>query len=112
MALAKCGADVAITYHKSGSDVAQEIAEMGRKAPLFQLDATDSTQVNQVFRDAAAALGGKIDILVNNAGGLINRILIPEMTDDFWYQVIDVNLSSTFYCVRAVSPFMPDGGQI
>jgi len=112
LALAKAGADVAITYHENDSDVAKQIEAMGRKAPVFQLDATDSKQVNHVFNEAAEALGGKIDILVNNTGGLIGRVLIPEMSDQFWYQVIDVNLSSTFFCVRAVSPFMPDGGQI
>lgn len=112
LALAEAGADVVITYHVNTSDVVEKIKAMGRKAIEYQLDVTDSAQVKQVFEDAAAAMGGKIDILVNNAGGLIGRVLIPEMTDEFWHQVIDVNLNSTFYCVRAVSPLMPDGGQI
>ena len=107
LALAKCGADVAITYFEGDLETAKAIEEMGRKAPVFQLDATDSDQVNQVISGAAAALGGKIDILVNNAGGLVGRVHIPEMSDEFWYKVIDVNLSSAFCCTRAVSPFMP-----
>ena len=112
LALAKCGADVAITYFEGDLEIAKTIEAMGRKAPVFQLDATNTDQVNRVIADAAAALGGKIDILVNNAGGLVGRVQIPEMSDEFWHKVIDVNLSSAFYCTRAVSPFMPDGGQI
>jgi len=112
LALAKCGADVAIAYFDCDLEIARTIEAMGCKAPAFQLDATDSEQVNRVVSDAAAALGGKIDILVNNAGGLIGRVPIPEMKDEFWRKVIDVNLTSTFYCTRAVSRYMPDGGQI
>ena len=110
--MSECGADVAITYFESDLEIANTIETMGRKAPVFHLDATDPAQVNQVIPDAATALGGKIDILVNNAGGLIGRVHIPEMSDEFWHTVIDVNLSSAFYCTRAVSPYMPDGGQI
>jgi 3-oxoacyl-[acyl-carrier protein] reductase len=34
------------------------------------------------------------------------------MEDEHWHQVIDVNLSSAFYCTRAVLPFMKNGGSI
>lgn len=112
LALAKCGADVAITYFQGDLEIIKTIEAMGCKAPAFLLDATDSAQVNQVISDAAKALGGKIDILVNNVGGLVGRVHIPEMTDEFWHKVIDVNLSSAFYCIRAVSPYMPECGQI
>jgi len=112
LTLAKCGADVAITYFNEDLAIVKTIEDMGRKVPVFHLDATDTDQVNKVFADAAAALGGKIDILVNNAGGLVGRVPIPEMSDEFWCKVIDVNLTSAFKCTRAVSPFMPDGGQI
>lgn len=112
LALAKSGADVAITYFDSDLSIVKDIEAMGRKAPAFHLDATDSDQVNRVVSDAAAALGGKIDILINNAGGLIGRVMIPEMKDEFWDKVITINLTSAFYCIRAVSHYMPDGGQI
>lgn len=112
LALAKSGADVAITYFDSDLGIVKDIEALGRKAPVFQLDATDSAQVNQVVADAATALGGKIDILINNAGGLIGRVPVPEMEDEFWQKVITINLTSAFYCIRAVSAHMPDGGQI
>jgi 3-oxoacyl-[acyl-carrier protein] reductase len=34
------------------------------------------------------------------------------MDDALWHQIIDENLSSAFYCTRAVLPLMNDGGRI
>lgn len=110
--LARCGADVALTFfsHKEeGDETAKAIEEMGRKAFAFQLDATDSEQVNQVVAQAAEALGGHIDILMNNAGHLVGRSPIIEMSDEHWHKTIDVNLSSAFYCTRATLPYMNTG---
>lgn len=112
LALARCGADVALTYYahkREGQETAAAIQRMGRKAIAFQLDATDSEQVNDVVAQAAQALGGHIDILMNNAGHLVGRSSIADMTDDHWYKTINVNLTSTFFCTRAVLPFMNTG---
>ena len=112
LAFARCGADVALTYYShqnEGESTADAIKRMGRKAYAFQLDATDSSQVNQVVVRAAEALGGHIDILMNNAGHLVGRSTIADMTDEHWFQTINVNLTSTFFCTRAVLPFMSRG---
>lgn len=46
-----------------------------------------------------------LDVLVNNAG--ISHIgLLMDMTDEEWNRVIRTNLSSVFYCCRAVVPKM------
>lgn len=114
-ALAMCGAELAITYfshQKAAENTAALIRERGGRVHIFQLDATDSGQVNQVVAEAANAMGGRIDILVNNAGHLIGRVPIAEMSDEHWHKVIDTNLSSTFYVTRAALPFMPNGGRI
>lgn len=109
LALAKCGAEVAITYLNDDRGAAEEIRAMGKKCSSLYLDATNSAEVNQVFAQAAEELGGHIDILINNAGHLVGRVSIAEMTDDFWRKVIDVNLTTAFYCSRAVIPFMNTG---
>lgn len=112
LALARAGADVALTYYsrpEQGEQTAQEIRALGRQAIVLQLDATDSAQVNAVLRQAAEDLGGHIDILVNNAGHLVGRVPIAEMTDAHWHQVIAVNLDSMFYCSRGVLPYMNAG---
>ena len=114
--LAKCGATVAITYYShdvEARETVNTIKEAGCKAEMFQLDATNSTQVTEIVAQVAEFLGGKIDILVNNAGHLVSRTKIDEMSDEHWHQVIDVNLSSAFYCTREALKYMNgDGGRI
>lgn len=112
LALARCGAEVAVTYfshQQEGEETVKMIEGMGGKAYAFKLDATDSAQVNQVVDRVAETLGGHIDILINNAGHLIGRSTIEEMSDEHWHKIMDVNLSSTFYCTRAVLPYMNTG---
>ncbi len=114
-ALAACGAKVALTYYShqdAATDTVRQITDAGGEAVAFQLDATDSTQASRVVQQAAEALGGRLDILVNNAGHLVRRSLIQDMDDMLWHQVINVNLSSAFYCIRAALPLMNDGGSI
>lgn len=112
LALAEAGADVAITYHSHDGDaVADEIRALGRRSDAIALDATNSAEVDQAVEQTASALGG-IDILVNNAGGLIARKSVAEMEDAHWSRVIDLNLSSVLYFIRATLRHMPDGGRI
>jgi 3-oxoacyl-[acyl-carrier protein] reductase len=110
IALAEAGADVAVTYlTHSGTDTAQAIQALGRRGLAVQMDATDSGDVNRTVAESAERLGGRIDILVNNAGGLISRLSIAEMSDEHWRRVLDVNVTSAFYCVRAALPYMTAG---
>lgn len=114
-ALAACGAKVALTYYshaEAAEDTVRQITTAGGEAVAFQLDATDSAQVNTVVQQAAQTLGGRLDILVNNAGHMVKRSFITDMDDALWHQIIDVNLSSAFYCTRAALPLMNDGGSI
>jgi 3-oxoacyl-[acyl-carrier protein] reductase len=109
LALARCGADVAITFFAREEQAKETVRAMGGNCFCLQLDATSSAEVDRVFSKAAAKLGGHIDILVNNAGHLVGRVTIPEMSDEHWNRVVDVNLTSAFYCTRAVLPFMNRG---
>jgi len=113
LALSQAGASVAVTHHThDAASLVEQIRANGGTAYDFALDATASADVGAVVARAADSLGGRIDILVNNAGGLVARVPLADMPDEHWHQVIDVNLSSAFYCIRAVLPHMPDGGRI
>jgi len=112
LALARCGADVALTYYSheaEGQETVVAIEKMGRKAIAVQLDATRADQVKGAVEQVARTFGGHIDILMNNAGHLVGRSSIADMTDEHWFQTINVNLTSTFFCTRAVLPFMNTG---
>jgi 3-oxoacyl-[acyl-carrier protein] reductase len=87
----------------------QEAAEamskdFGREFVGLEVDVTNVGQVQAMVRTALERYG-QIDILVNNAG--INRLEpIWEMSDETWNLVINVNLTGTFHCTRAVLPHM------
>lgn len=114
-ALAKCGAQVIITYFShevEAGETVRALQELGCQAAMVHLDATDSGSVAEVVAQAAEGMNGAIDILVNNAGHLVDRVATDEMSDEHWHRVIDVNLSSAFYCTREALKVMPDGGRI
>ncbi len=96
--------DVAI----SGKDTADEILASGGKAMFIRCDVSDRNQVDRMAADVTRQFGS-IDILVNNAGCGAkpeHRLPVHEFDHDEWQRLIDVDLSSIFYCCRAVSPGM------
>jgi len=48
---------------------------------------------------------GKIDILISNVGRNVER-KVEEMSDQGWRKYIDLNLTSSFYGIKAVIPHM------
>jgi 3-oxoacyl-[acyl-carrier protein] reductase len=63
-------------------------------------DVTDEAQVSALTA-AAVQHFGRIDVLVNIAG-LGGTASVLEMTDEQWQRVLDVTLTGTFRCTRAV----------
>ena len=49
---------------------------------------------------------GKIDIFINNAGIAGMNTTVVEYPIEEWNKVINLNLNSTFYCCKAVVPYM------
>jgi len=60
---------------------------------------TDSVEVAAIFQQSIERFGA-LNGLVNCAG-IIRPAMIHKMTDDQWKQVIDVNLTGSYYCVQA-----------
>ncbi len=69
LALARAGADVAITARSPEGLVpcAAAITALGRKAVPLELDLRDVKNIGAVVSAAVAGLG-RLDVLVNNAG--------------------------------------------
>ncbi|MEN0666359.1 SDR family NAD(P)-dependent oxidoreductase [Caldifermentibacillus hisashii] len=84
-----------------------EIREMGRKAMAIKMDVTDREQIKNVFAHVKEEFG-KIDILVNNAGTLDHVSQITDQNDDFWQRDLNVNLTGTYNCTKAVWPYMKE----
>ncbi|GAB2329480.1 SDR family NAD(P)-dependent oxidoreductase [Streptomyces griseoincarnatus] len=106
--LAAAGADVVVHYGHSAKEAATvvaEIDELGRKATALPADIADGPQLAALVDQAAAFLGG-LDIVVANAGNPLARVALAQMTDEHWYAVLDVNLTSTYRTVRAALPYL------
>jgi NAD(P)-dependent dehydrogenase (short-subunit alcohol dehydrogenase family) len=86
---------------EGGKQVAAEIRARGKQAVFVALDVTREADVQRTFQRIISD-HGRIDVLVNVAGGSLHRHKIEEFPLEHWQAVIDVNLTSTFLCCRAV----------
>ena len=85
---------------KNAEEVVREIKKSAGKATAYQVDVTRYEEVegllNQVIKDH-----GSLDVLVNNAGiGGKNQKKTAEHTLDDWHNVIAVNQTGVFYCMK------------
>jgi len=104
LALAEAGSDiVAVDLYKNEqtAELVQQIEQMGRKCLPAQADVAQESEVNAFVKEALSQFG-RVDVLVNNAG-ITKDGLIMRMKSDDWTKVLDVNLSSMFYCTKAVA---------
>lgn len=104
LALARQGARVMVGYHQR-QDAAEEVVglirEQGGEADLVQVK-TEDPKSSQAAVQATVARFGAIDLLVQSAG--INRdgfMLLSEL--DSWHDVINTNLSGSYYVLRAAA---------
>jgi 3-oxoacyl-[acyl-carrier protein] reductase len=101
------GATVMISdfHERRLGETADRLAEETGQRPDTQVcNVTDEAQV-QGLVDAAVERLGRIDVMINNAG-LGGSARIVDMTDDQWSTVLDVTLTGTFRCTRAVLKVM------
>lgn len=100
LALARAGADVAVVS-RTLSDlekVASEIREHERKGLAVVCDVSILSQVQKMVEKVVGEFG-RIDILVNSHG--INKAGFAEdITEKEWKEIIDVQLTGTFYCCQ------------
>jgi 2-dehydro-3-deoxy-L-rhamnonate dehydrogenase (NAD+) len=83
----------------------QMISRPGHQALALQADVADPAQVQKAVA-AVVDRWGRIDILVNNAGDVGRTVPTWELSDADWLATLAVNLTGSFYCLRAVLPVM------
>ncbi len=109
--LAAAGADivgVSASLETSGSAVEEAVHALGRSFRAYQCDFSDRDAVLG-FAAQLEADGVKPDILINNAG-TIRRKPAAEHPDEWWDEVINVNLSSQFILSREIGRGMIERG--
>jgi 3-oxoacyl-[acyl-carrier protein] reductase len=107
--LAAQGATVFVHYYSSKhavEELQQEVLEsgVGEIIPL-QADLTKEDTVN-TFANEVANLTSTLDILVNNTGDLVERHTLSDIKNDFWEQVMAVNVTSMMMVTRALLPML------
>lgn len=105
IALARDGWPVRVNYRadeEGATEVAERIAAEGGSATIVEGDVADSAALDGML---APGDEGPVLVLVNNAGLRLDG-LSPQISDQEWQRVIEVNLTATFRATRAVLPQM------
>ncbi len=92
-------------HEKRVEDAAAKLEEMSdQKVGRRVCNVTQEDDIRRLV-DAAISEMGHVDVLINNAG-LGGEVPVVDMTDDQWFNVIDVTLNSVFRMTRAILPHM------
>jgi 2-deoxy-D-gluconate 3-dehydrogenase len=99
-ALSQAGADIVGVSRsfKEGCEVERLVKSTGRDFKGYACDFSDRNALYE-FIEKVKADFEKIDILVNNAG-TIKRKPAEEYPDEYWDEVIEVNLNAQFVLAR------------
>ncbi len=112
------GRTIALAFLEAGArvhvcdvdgDRLQKLREHAPGLGATPADVADLGQVDLLFQEAEAGLGG-LDVLVNNAGipGPVGPV--EELSPEEWSRTLAVNLSSQFYCARRAIPMLKEAG--
>ncbi|HUU49341.1 MAG TPA: 3-oxoacyl-[acyl-carrier-protein] reductase [Nitrospinota bacterium] len=104
--LAKEGAHIVISdINLNGAlDTAKVIEEQGKESIAVEGNVSIFSDVEAMVKQAIDKFG-RIDILINNAGVTKDSLLIRMKKED-WDFVLNVNLTGTFNCSKAVAKYM------
>lgn len=112
--LSEAGANVVIGDIEGNGDLARSVADDitqrygGRTIGAF-MNVAETNSV-KALADLAVETFGSLDIWVNNAG-IFPSVRVPEMTDELWDQVLDVNGRGVFVGSREAATRMMAAGR-
>ena len=111
LALAKAGADVAISARSSEllETLKEEIKKTGRSALSFIGDMSSETDIQRFIKQTAEHFG-KIDILVNNAG-IGHFFPAADMPTGLWDEMFNLNVRGLFLTTREALPYLRKPGE-
>lgn len=107
LALAKAGADVAITYRNSAREARETVVDLsaqGVRAFAFQCDVTQEGSVRAMMKEVGRELG-RIDILVNNAANY-ETVEFEDLTVRQWDAIFASNTRAPFLVSREALKWM------
>lgn len=96
-------------HYRSSREAAElacrEAAAAGVRAGCAAGDLTEAASCRQLVDEAVGFLGG-LDVLINNAGSLVARRPFVEADDDYWAEVMSLNVGSARRITRAAVPHL------
>ncbi len=110
LAAAAEGANVIVNYRTSKEKADEVVALIGpKRAHAIQADVAKEEDVRTLISETLLHFG-KIDVLVNNAGAIIRP---GDWRSDMmtWHKTIDANLTSAWFMIREVAPYMQKRGK-
>lgn len=108
VAFGRAGAKVAVTGRRrpNGEETVRLVTAAGGEARFFPLDVTDAVQVRATVTACVEAFGG-LDYAFNNAGVEgAGWVKTADYDEGMFRQVIDVNLTGVFLCMKYQIPAM------
>jgi NAD(P)-dependent dehydrogenase (short-subunit alcohol dehydrogenase family) len=106
-AFARAGATVIVAdiSEEAGKAAADSITRAGGIAEFRHTNVADEDNVRSLVEGIVADYG-RLDIAHNNAGVEATPVRLADLDSQEWRRVVDVNLSSVFYCLKAEIPAM------
>ena len=89
-----------LQHDEAAADVVNLLQAMGCKARSVRVDVTNYAAVQEAVASLESG-GFSIDVLVNCAGMTIDKT-VPKLSLVAWQQVIDTNLTGSFWCSKIV----------
>lgn len=109
--LAEAGADIIALGSKpwaKGSELEKSVTALGRKFYSYDCDLSNRDSIYSFLKKLNAD-HPRIDILINNAGNIL-REPAAEHRDEYWDNIIDINLNAPFILTREIGKKMIENG--
>ncbi|WP_346238069.1 SDR family NAD(P)-dependent oxidoreductase [Niabella insulamsoli] len=110
LGLAQAGADIIVASRsvEPGADIEKQVTALGRSFKSYKMDAADRNSVYEFIKTLFDE-NPRIDILVNNAGTIMRKP-VAEHPDEWWDDVLSINLDTPFILARELGKHMIEKG--
>lgn len=105
--LARDGYSVVVNYRRDATaahDALNAVRSVSPQSIALQADVATPEGAQQLIAQTHEKFG-RLDVLVNNAGPFLVKT-VWDTTIEEWQEILNGNLSSAFYCIKAALPLM------